>query len=269
MSTALFTDRLELNPAAGIRALRTAVRFWFVVAVLGQWVFLYFIVALYGASTVTGDFQAWNRNKFLFKGYVAGDTAGNLAFAAHALLAAIMAFGGAIQLIPQIRARALSIHRWNGRLFLLTAFGVSLSGLYMSWVRGARPSILGAAGTSLNGVLIMIFAALAWRTALTRDVSAHRHWALRTYLVANGQWFIRVGFMAWMILNHGQDRGFYRIWNFGCYLFPLAVLELYLRAKQSADPRGRYAMATGLIVLTLLMGLGIFGLSMFYGKVMK
>jgi GntR family transcriptional regulator len=137
------------------------------------------------------------------------------------------------------------------------------------WPRVYAQSMPGAVGVSLNAVLIIIFAVLAWRSALTRDVSAHRRWALRTYLVANGQWFIRVGFMAWMILNQGHDRGFYRFWNFGCYLLPLAVLELYLRAKESAGPRGRYAMAAGLVALTVLMGVGIFGLSMFYGKVMK
>ena len=42
-------------------------------------------------------------------------------------------------------------------------------------------------------------------------------------------------------------------------LFPLAVLELYLRADDSAGPRARLAVAGGLVVLTLLTGIGIFG----------
>lgn len=269
MSTEIMTNRLELDSAAGIAALKAAAQFWFLVTVIGQWAFLYYIAAFYGPSTLQGNFQAWSKNTFLLKGYVPGDTAGNLAFAAHVLLAAIIAFGGALQLIPQIRTRAISVHRWNGRLFLVTALAVSVSGLYMVWVRGARLSIPSAVAVSLNAVLIMIFGALAWRSALGRDISAHRRWALRTYLVANGQWFIRVGMIAWMILNHGNDRGFFRVWNFGCYLVPLAVLELYLRAKERAGPGGRFAMAGGLIVLTVLMSVGIFGLSMFYGKVME
>jgi hypothetical protein len=52
-------------------------------------------------------------------------------------------------------------------------------------------------------------------------------------------------------------------WFFGCYLLPLAVLELYLRAKENAGPRGRFAMAGGLVVLTVLMGVGIFGVTTF------
>ncbi len=96
-------------------ALKAAAGFWFLVAVIGQWAFLYYIVAFYGPSTLQGHFQAWSKNTFLFEGYVASNTAGNLVFAAHALLAAVIAFGGAIQLIPQIRERAISVHRWNGR----------------------------------------------------------------------------------------------------------------------------------------------------------
>ena len=92
-------------------ALKAAAGLWFLVAVIGQWAFLYFIVAFYGPSTLQGNFEAWSKNTFLFKGYIAGDTAGNLAFAAHVLLAAVIAFGGAIQLIPQIRTRAITVHR--------------------------------------------------------------------------------------------------------------------------------------------------------------
>ncbi len=51
-----------LKPAAGL---------WFLVAVIGQWAFLYYIVAFYDRSTFTGNFQAWSKNTFLLKRYVA------------------------------------------------------------------------------------------------------------------------------------------------------------------------------------------------------
>jgi hypothetical protein len=140
MSTAVLSNELRLNSVAGT-ALRSAAGFWFLVAVIGQWAFLHYIVAFYGPSTFRGNFQAWTKNTFLLKGYVPGDTAGNLAFAAHALLAGVIAFGGAIQLVPQIRTRAIAVHRWIGRVFFVTALGLSGSGLYMEWVRGARSNI--------------------------------------------------------------------------------------------------------------------------------
>jgi uncharacterized membrane protein len=268
VTTAVWTRDSDLEARADT-ALRRAARLWFVTAVIGQWAFLYYLVAFYGPSTLTGNFQLWSRNRLLLKGYVAGDTAGNLAFAAHALLAAVIALGGALQIVPQIRARALGFHRWNGRVFLVTAIGLSLSGLYMVWVRHANPSVVGQVSTSLNAVLILAFTALAWRSARRREMSVHRRWALRLYLVANAQWFIRVGVFAWFLLNRavgvkaGFHGPFFYFADFACYLLPLAVLELYLRAQDKAGPGGRFAMAGGLVVLTALMAVGMFGFSAF------
>jgi uncharacterized membrane protein len=268
MTSAAITTRMGSRSLAE-SALKAATGFWFVVAVIGQWAFLYYIVAFYGHSTFTGNFQAWTKNTFLRMSYIPGDTAGNLAFAAHALLAAVIAFGGAIQLIPQIRSRALAIHRWNGRLFMVTALGLSVTGLYMEWVRGDRDGTIGGLAISLNAVLIITFIAVAWRSARAHDISTHRRWALRLYLVANAQWFTRVGFLAWAILRgllggrDSLDGPFFRFLSFGCYLVPLAILQLYLRAKESGSPRARLAMAGGLVILTLLMAVGIFGIATF------
>jgi uncharacterized membrane protein len=204
MSTTVSNNRLEPSSVAD-KALKAAAALWFLVAVIGQWAFLYYIVAFYGPSTFTVNFQVWNRNSFLNMAYVPGDTTGNLAFAAHTLLAAVIAFGGAMQLIPQIRARAISVHRWIGRVFFVTALGLSGSGLYMEWVRGDRFSMVGAVAISLNAVLIILFCGLAWRSALRREISTHRRWALRAYLVANAQWFTRVGVFAWIIVNRGRS----------------------------------------------------------------
>jgi uncharacterized membrane protein len=254
------TNRLDVRSIADA-TLKAAAQFWFVVAVIGQWIFLFYIVAFYGPSTVTGNFQAWRKNVLPIRAYVPGDTAGNLAFAAHALLAAVIAFGGAIQLIPQIRTRAISVHRWVGRVFIVTALGLSVSGLYMTWAR-SHAGITRIA-TSTNAVLIIAFSALAWRSALKRDHSVHRRWAMRTYMVANAQWFGRVGIFAWMIVNGtiNFEGPFVMFWSFGCYLVPLAVLEFYLRAKESFDPRPKFAVASALVGLTLATGVGIGGVA--------
>ena len=254
------------------KALAVSAQVWFIAAVIGQWAFLYYIVAFYGPSTFSGDFPAWARNALLFKGYVAGDTAGNLTFAAHALLAGIIAFGGALQVLPQLRNRWPAAHRWNGRLFLLVACGLALSGLYLVWVRHSNPTLLGAISTSLNGALILAFAALALAAVRRRDLAGHRRWALRLYLVANAQWFMRVGFFAYVLAQGGQPVGtklFGDLWSFGCFLVPLAVLELYLRAKDSGAPPARLAMAVGLLALTLLMSVGIAGFTLFSLSILK
>lgn len=259
---------------ASFALLNGAAGFWWLTAILGQWAFLYYILSFYGASSLSGDFEVWNRLKALGRTpYVAGDTAGNLAFLGHALAAGIIAFGGALQLVPGIRARLPAFHRWNGRLFLLTVTGLSLSGFYLVWVRGTSPDSLNALSTTFNGVLILAFAGLALRAAMARDITVHRRWAMRLYLVSNAQWFLRVGLFAYFVVNMGLGNKvrfsdpFLQFWVFGCYLVPIAVLEVYLRARDGAGPLGRTVVAAGLIVLTLLMGAGALAFSVFSLKI--
>jgi uncharacterized membrane protein len=262
MTTLALSPNAPPRDRMASRALAGAAQLWLLVAVIGQWVFFYYIARFYGPSTLSGNFHAWTRNSNLIKGYVAGDGAGNLMFGAHALLAGVIAFGGALQLVPYLRVRASALHRWNGRLFMVTALGVSISGLYLIWVRGSSPTLLGAFATSLNAVLIIAFVIQAWRSAVARDIAEHRRWALRAYLVANGQWFTRVGVYAVGILARPVIEPFFVIWGFGCTLVPLAVLELYLRTRDQSGPAGQWAMAGALGGLTALTAVGIFGYAM-------
>lgn len=59
------------------------------------------------------------------------------------------------------------------------------------------------------------------------------------------------------------DAPFGNFLDFGRYLVPLGFLELYLRAKQSASVSRRFAIAGGLVAVTVIMAVGIFGISTF------
>lgn len=262
MTSAALAPSLR-RTAAPDAALKGAAAFWLATAIVGQALFAIYILGFYAVSIVTGDFAHWARNTHLMKGYVPGDTAGNLAFAAHILMAAVVTVGGTLQLIPQVRARAPRLHRWTGRSFLVAAMAASLVGLMMTWGRGTTDSIPNAVAISLDGVLILAFGGLAWRTAMQRRFADHRRWAMRTFMVANGVWFLRLGVVAWgmicQVAGVKPHMGtFFDIWNFGAYLVPLAALELYFLA-QRGGPGLKAATAGGLVALTLLMALGIFG----------
>jgi hypothetical protein len=274
MTSAVWTSRIAPKSLAD-GALKGAAGLWFATFAVGQAAFLYYILAFYGASILTGHFEVWAKNPDLIKGYVAGDIAGNLFFAAHVTLAAIVTFGGVLQLVPQIRVKAPAFHRWNGRVFLTTAAAASLAGFYMIWVRGSYLNLVGAAASSLNVVLVIAFGILAWRAVLAREITEHRRWALRIFLAANGVWFTRVAVFGWMTLNHrpvgmtdNMDGPVNYVIDFGCYLLPLAMLELYLRAKAGAGSTGRIATAGTLVALTAFMGVGIFGFGMFSARML-
>jgi len=267
MSTAVMTHRLELNSAAA-GALKRAVQFWFVVTVIGQLVFAFTVASFYGMTALRGDLHAWN--KVLAHGYIPGDGVGNVALAAHLLSAVVIILAGSLQLVPQIRERFPILHRWNGRLYIVTAFSVSLAGLYLMWVRGTVGDLPQHLGTSLMAVLIMLCAVMALRYAMARDFKTHRRWALRLYLVVSASLFIRIGTFLAIFLNHGPFgfdpttfRGpFLTFTSFAQYLVPLGVLELYLRTQDRPTALRRLAMAAGLFVLTLAMGAGIFAVTL-------
>ena len=90
----------RMNTVAGtaLNTLSTAARFWFLVAVAGQWMFAYYIAVLYGGSALQGDWAGWN--KVMPHGLVAGDTIGNAAVAVHLFLAFVIVVAGPLQLVP-------------------------------------------------------------------------------------------------------------------------------------------------------------------------
>jgi hypothetical protein len=246
------------------KALRAAAGLWLVIALVGLWAFVAYIVLSYGATAARGDLPAWGDQSL--KGYVRGDLAGNIVFASHLTMAAVMSLGGALQLAPRLRARWPAFHRWNGRAFLAAAFAAAIGGLYLVWVRQATTTRLGAFAISLDAALILAFGILAWRAAWARDFAAHRRWAMRTFMVANGVWFMRLGYMAWVILNGGAvgmtdrlDGPFDIFLAFAAYLVPWAVLELYLRVRGRGGGPAKYALAGGLMAVVALTAVGVFG----------
>jgi uncharacterized membrane protein len=175
-----------------------------------------------------------------------------------------------LQLIPQIRNRFPVFHRWNGRIYIATAFTISLAGLYMTWIRGSVGDLPQHLGSSLMAVLIMLFAFMALRHALARDFTTHRRWALRLYLAVSASLFIRAGLFLSFLLNRGPfgfdpatfTGPFLTFITFGQYLLPLAVLEIYFRIRDRGDASQRIAMSFGLFVLTLALAAGIFAVTL-------
>jgi hypothetical protein len=249
----------------GNSLLRRSAVIWFAIAALGQFTFVWMILAHYGGKTLAGDFAGWN-DKPLIKGYVSGDSTGNFVFAVHVLLAALVTTAGLLQLVPAQRKRVPVLHRWVGRAFFSVAIVMAISGLWLTWIRHTYLSLISALAVSIDGALILTFTAIAWRCALNREFAAHRRWALRAFVVVNGVWFLRIGMMAWLLLS-GGGLGMNDslsgpadiIIQFGAYLLPLAVLEIYLRAQTSHAQRTKRTAAALMFLSTAVTIVGVCG----------
>jgi len=269
MSTAVLTNSLprrwQLSSVANT-TLKVAARSWFVVTVVGQLFFAFAIASFYTLTALRGDYHGWN----FTHGFVPGVTKGNWAVVMHLASAAAIMLAGAAQLVPQIRSRFPIFHRWNGRIYMLAAVTLSLAGLYMTWFRGSVGDLPQHLGGTLNAILMWLFAALALRYAMARDFKTHRRWALRLFLVVSGSWFYRIGFFLAIVLNKGPfgfdpstfTGPFPTFMSFANYLFPLAILEIYLRAHDRPGALRRMATAGLLFVLTLAMAGGLLAVTM-------
>jgi len=255
------------EPGFAARALKGAGALWFLVAVAGQWIFAAYIIAAYAPPTLTGAYAEWDAVG-LIDGYEAGDLAGNLMFIAHVLLAAVVSVGGTLQLIEPLRRRLPWLHRMTGRVYLTIAAFMALGGLWLVWGRGTYLNVVAAGAITIDAILILVFAGMAVRFAIARNIDRHRRWALRLFVAMSAVWFMRLGYSAWFMTMGplGVDRTmsgpFDYALAFGCFLLPLAVLELYLYAQRSDSARVKIVGAGVTVAAAGLTGLGIVGATM-------
>ena len=245
--------------------LNRAAVFWFGTALIGMLIFTVFIISKYGGSAIQGQTEeVWNKE--LTHGYEPGQWASNIAVAVHLFFAAVITFGGPLQVMPQVRNRFPTFHRFNGRVYISTAFFMSLSGLYLLYTTGTVGGWVMKLGQSFNGIVIMICAALAYKFARARDFTTHRRWALRLFLVASGVWFFRIGLMAWFGIHQapvGMDPEtftgpFVTFLVFAETLIPLLILQIYFYAQDTVNTAIKMAVTFLLVICTLLTAFGIF-----------
>jgi uncharacterized membrane protein len=244
-------------------ALRAAAGFWFTVAFAGQVIFASSTALFYSMTALRGDVTVWNKR--LAHGYTAGDPIGNAALIIHIVSAVLIIFSGAIQFVPAIRRHAPAFHRWNGRVYIVTAFSIAIAGLYLLISRGTGTSPLQEFGTGVLAVLIIVCAAMALRTALRRDFATHRRWAWRLYLLVSSALFIRSGITLTAMIAAGTGTfdltvlkgSVLTFITFGQYIIPLTVLELYFWTQRHGGRAARLAMAAGLAAISLTTGAGV------------
>lgn len=249
---------------AAIQVFKNVTRCWFVVTYVGQLIFAYYILMLYWKSAALGHFEKWNTaNHF----YIKGDVTGNLIFGLHVVLAAVITILGPLQLVNKIRAKAPRVHRISGRIYIYSAFLISIAGLYLTWVRGAVGGLFSSIGITINALIIIVCAFFAVRYAIQRNIRLHNQWAVHLLLAMSGVWLFRVFFMLWMVI-HRAPVGFDPETFTGpflnalavlVYILPQAIVGLYFKAKYSGSSGKKWAFSLLLFVITVAIAVGTLG----------
>lgn len=93
---------------------------------------------------------------------------------------------GPLQFIPQIRARHIRLHRWSGRVFLVSGAVIGISALALCF---RMPLISGAneaAATLLFGSLFLFALGKAYLHIRRLEIAHHREWMIRAFAIGLG-----------------------------------------------------------------------------------
>lgn len=234
------------------------IKMWFITTLLGQWIFIFYLFFYYIAPALQKGLEAWRGNQ-LVTGYVDGDILGNYAVATHIFISILILGLGPLQLIPNFRTKYLQFHRWSGRIYLFAVVLTSIAGLYMVWVRGnPQAGLTEHIGTTIGGVLILVFSYLTLYYALTKKIIIHSKWALRLFMVASGVWYIRLGYGWFYFLSIPEEyeKAFSIFISYGNYLLPLLFLEYYFFTQKSKAKFHQNNLIYLILAFTIFTGLG-------------
>ena len=254
------TNKLKISN----KYLKFSTNFWFVVMLIGQWIFVTYLIYSYAFPALQEGFISWN--KLRPNVYVEGESINNIAFIFHILISVIIIGGGPLQLIPKLRNKFPIFHRWLGRVYVSTSIITSIAGLILVWSKGTVGDLSMHIGISGDAILIFIFSYFTWKFALQRKMNIHKRWAIRLYLVVSAVWFYRVLLMFWVFVNGGPvgfdfetfTGPFLTFISFGQYLLPLLVYELYLFTKRKNAIIFNYITSIILLLSSIVLSIGIF-----------
>lgn len=216
-------------------------------------IFATYIVVFFGGALAAGMGERWNRA--LPGLYDAGTPLATLAIGAHFLTGGVLLLLGPIQLIGPVRRAAPALHRWLGRLYVVSAGAAGLGGLGFILASGTIGGPLMDVGFGLYGALMVLCAALTYVHARARRLAQHRAWAIRLFALTIGSWLYRMEYGLWFLLFGSLGRGadfsgwFDAVMVFFFYLPNLAVAEIVLR--MGGAPRSALANVAAIALLLL------------------
>jgi uncharacterized membrane protein len=175
----------------------------------------------------------------------AQDTRTTVNFAAHPVAIVLHAVGascapllGLLQWSTHIRRRWPVVHRWLGRVYLVSGVAIGgTSALWLSFFAYGGPVV--GVGMSLVAVCWLVFSTLAYSAIRAGDVAAHRRWMMRSVALALGGVTLRV-YLPLLAASGVPFLTAYRLAAWGSWVPNLLVAELVLAAERR---RARNALA--------------------------
>lgn len=134
---------------------------------------------------------------------------------------------GPWQFSKKLRARALNLHRWLGRFYLVEVALGSLAGFFMATVsEEGLPTHLGFEALA---VLWFFTGLQAYRKVRTGDIPAHREWMIRNFALSLAAVTLRNYMPLMLFALHWSFRQTYITVSWLCWIPNLLVAEWLVR----------------------------------------
>jgi uncharacterized membrane protein len=103
----------------------------------------------------------------------------------HVLPGLIFLLIGLVQFMPALRRHALPLHRWMGRIFIISGLTSGISVLWLSVRLPAMGGMLTLVGTTIFAIAMMTCLITAYRAIRRMDVRRHRSFMIRAYAIGS------------------------------------------------------------------------------------
>jgi len=141
---------------------------------------------------------------------------------------------GPWQFSKKLRARAINLHRWIGRFYLLEVGLGSLAGLAMAFVsEEGMPTHLGFGALA---VLWFLTGLQAYRKILKGDIEAHHQWMIRNFALTLAAVTLRNWMPLMLFALHWPFRLTYITVSWLCWVPNLLVAEWLVQRKPGNQP---------------------------------
>ena len=130
---------------------------------------------------------------------------------------------GPWQFSERLRGRALNLHRWLGRFYLLSVALGSVAGLCMAVV--SAEGLATHLGFGVLAVLWFATAMRAYRFILRGEVEPHREWMIRNFALSLAAVTLRIELPMMLFAHHWSFHVSYIIVSWLCWIPNLVVAE--------------------------------------------
>ncbi len=140
---------------------------------------------------------------------------------------------GPWQFSERLRARAIELHRWLGRFYLLSVGLGSVAGLAMATV--SKYGLATHLGFGLLAILWFFTGLQAYRVIRSGNIVAHRDWMRRNFALSLAAVTLRNYLPLMLFVFHWSFRSSYIAVAWLCWIPNLAVAEWLIRRKPAVD----------------------------------